>query len=118
MNALERTVLWLGVEDYTGLWDICLEAAGASKSGTPDEARGRAHRTVASFLADGLIELFVCHGPPTSETIDRVPATHQDAVLDDASSWGMPEEGGQSFWIATTDRGFAIYKAETGWTAS
>lgn len=117
MDTLERNLLWLGVEDYTGLWQAVAEARDDAEPCSIHEAQGQARRTIESLLAGGLIELFVCQEPLNNETVEIVPPEEQPAVLDEEASWTAPEEGGKSLRFATTDRGFAAYQKETGWTA-
>lgn len=115
MDELERDLLWLGVEDYTGLWQAVAEAHAATYSISEDLRQTR--RTIDSLLSRGLIELFVCQEPLNNETVEIVPPERQSAVLDEVASWKAPEEGGKSVRFATTEQGFAAYRKETGWTA-
>jgi hypothetical protein len=117
MDELERDLLWLGVEDYTGLWQAVAEARAETEAYSLSEERRQARRAIDSLLSRGFIELFVCQEPLNNETVEIVPPERQSAVLDDAASWEDPEEGGKSVRFATTERGFAAYRKETGWTA-
>jgi hypothetical protein len=119
METLERILLWLGVEDYTGLWQAIAEAQPDTESRSIDEDRARpqtiARRAIESLLTEGLIELFVCPEPLSNETAQIVPPARTTEILDQETSWTVPEEGGESVRFATTDRGFLKYREVTGW---
>ncbi|MGC4867816.1 hypothetical protein ACLQ3B_20570 [Micromonospora sp. DT53] len=118
MDALERSLLWLGIEDYTGLWQAVAEARGDREPRTAHDALVRARRTIESLLAADFVELFRCPEPLANETVERVPAEEQPGILGANGSWAVPEEGGVSVRYATTDRGFAVYQKEVGWWLS
>jgi hypothetical protein len=118
MDTLERDLLWLGIEDYTGLWQAAVEVRAALGPCSVREAQDRARRMIESLLHRGLIELFLCQEPLDNETVEVVPLEKLSAVLGSEASWSAPEEGGKSLRFATTDKGFAAYQKETGWTAT
>lgn len=117
MDDLERNLLWLGVEDYTGLWQALAEARDDTGQRPPSETQRRVRQIVDSLLAEELIELFVCQEPLNNETVEIVPPERCFAVLEKAMSWRPPEEGSKSIRFATTEKGFAAYRKEVGWTA-
>ena len=114
MDSLERNLLWLGVEDYTGLWQAVIEAGGSATNSMSD-ARKRARRAIQSLLDNNFIELFACPEPIDNETVKPIPKERNLLILEEESSWVVPGEGGVSLRFATTDRGFAVYRRETGW---
>ena len=113
---LQCNLLWLGVEDYTGLWQAVAEARNDAEPSSIHNARTEARRAIESMLCTELIDLFVCQEPFNNETVEIVPADARLAVLEDEASWIAPSEGGRSVRFATTERGFAAYRNETGWT--
>ncbi|WP_330465498.1 hypothetical protein [Micromonospora zamorensis] len=117
MDTLERNLLWLGIEDYTGLWDAVAEARGDGEPRSTHDALVQARRAIEFMLAADFAELFRCPEPLNNDTVELVSAEEQSAILNAGSSWVVPEEGGTSIRFATTDRGFAAYQKETGWPA-
>ncbi|MEU2494657.1 hypothetical protein [Streptomyces sp. NPDC007883] len=116
MDALERSILWLGVEDYTGLWEAVLEVGVDAEPSSYGEARVRAGRAIRSLLTDGFIELFVCQEPMNNDSAEIVLPENYSSTLREAEFWQTPEEGGKSVRFAATEKGFAAYKKESGWT--
>jgi hypothetical protein len=117
MDTLERTLLWLGVEDYTGLWQVSIEIAGVREGYSAEEVLTFARRLTASLLSKGWIDLFICQEPLDNASVQRVLPGDQAVVLDDNASWVAPEPYGRSVRYATTATGLAAYKEEVGWTA-
>jgi hypothetical protein len=118
MDALERNLLWLGAEDYTGLWQAVVEPRDDADLCSIHAAREQARRAIDSLLARGFVELFVCQEPLDNGTVEIVPPGKQSVILDEQASWTAPGEGGKSLRFATTDQGFAAYQKETGWAAT
>jgi hypothetical protein len=98
MDTLERDLLWLGIEDYTGLWQAAAEARADAGPCSIHEAREQARRIIES------------QEPLNNETVEIVPPKRQSALLGEEASWTAPEEGGRSLRFATTDKGFAAYQ--------
>ncbi|MBO3743053.1 hypothetical protein [Actinoplanes flavus] len=99
MTPAEQNLVWLGYEDYTGLWQAALEV----------EDRDVARRIVASLLSRGWIELYFTDGLWDNETIAVVPVRDRMTVLEDVASWSV-EGGGRLIWFATTDEGYDAYR--------
>ncbi|MFG1653891.1 hypothetical protein ACGFIE_28555 [Micromonospora sp. NPDC049275] len=78
---MERHLLWLGIEDYTGLRQALAEVRGDSEPRTTDEALAQARRAVESLLAAGFVELFRCREPLNNETAELVPVRERAGIL-------------------------------------
>lgn len=112
MNAIERSLIWLGVEDYTGLWDASFEARSAPGVHSIEDARQYARQVVESLLARGWIELYICQEPLSNDSVELVAAEDRSRVLENDESWEVPESLGKSVRFATTDEGLAVYRSE------
>ena len=117
MDSLETSLLWLGVEDYTGLWQAVAEARDDTGSLSLNEAQVKARRSMESLLRRGYVEMFACQEPLNNESVDVVPPERWPIVLAEVASWEPPEEGAISFRYATTDQGFVAYRKEVSWNA-
>ncbi|MFI6939465.1 hypothetical protein ACIBI4_09350 [Streptomyces sp. NPDC050418] len=115
---MESTLLWLGVEDYTGLWEAALEASAVGGPCSPPEVQERARRTIESLLVSGFIELFACREPMNNDGVRIVSPDHWAEILGRETCWTSPEPGGESIRFASTDRGFAAYREVTGWSVT
>ncbi|MEV0897182.1 hypothetical protein [Actinoplanes sp. NPDC049802] len=116
MTPVEKNLVWLGYEDYTGLWQIVLEVQDEEGINSLAEAQRFAKQTVESLLSRGWIELYFTDGPWTNETITAVPPEKRAQVLAADDSWATPVGGGgKLIWFGTTDEGFSAYQEATGW---
>ncbi|GAA0466174.1 hypothetical protein Aca07nite_77350 [Actinoplanes capillaceus] len=115
MTPVEQNLVWLGYEDYTGLWQVAIEVQDESGENSEADNRAFAQRIVESLLNRGWIELYFTEGPWTNETIMPVPAEDRAEVLTADASWATPVNGGKLIWFGTTDEGFAAYQEAVGW---
>lgn len=115
MDSFERHLLWDGVEDFTGLWHVPMAAEGADEWQPGDDARDLARRMLESLAGRGLITVYVCRGIPSEVTCEPVAVDGLAGLLEREESWQAPDEEEPAVWFDTTDAGFALYKAETGW---
>lgn len=115
MNAIEQTLVWLGVEDYTGLWQVPIDVRGQPGINSTQDAHSYARSVLESLLTNGWVELYICQEPLQNESVRLVPPEDRRGVLDSDSSWQIPEPFGKSVRFGTTDAGLAAYRAEIGW---
>lgn len=108
MNPVERNLVWLGVEDYTGLWQAAIEVRNVPGAQSPHDAREYACHVIESLLDSGWIELYVCQEPLNNESVELVLAEDRSRILQCDSSWIAPEHG-KSVRFVTTDDGFDAY---------
>jgi hypothetical protein len=115
VSDLASDLLWLGIEDFTGLWDAGFQAQATEEITTRETARDRARSVLESLLAEGLVELYLFRGPPQNDAVAVAPDARA-ALLCNDECWAVPEEGGAaSVWFATTDKGFQLYRKEHNW---
>ncbi|MFI7602548.1 hypothetical protein [Actinoplanes sp. NPDC049681] len=113
MDPLVKNILWDGVEDFTGLWDVVFEVQrteGFTQS-SPEECREKAREVLELLLADGLIDLYTCGWPLDNEAAEVVLPEDRSAILRTDLSWTVEAE--TLVWFATTDKGLDFYGEET-----
>src|SRR4051812_48074916 len=110
MDAIEQTLVWMSVEDYTGLWQVPLEVRGQPGVNSTQEAHSYAHAVLESLLTKGWVDLYICQEPLQNETVRLVPPEDRRGVLDLESSWKIPEPYGESVRFGSTDAGLSAYK--------
>src|SRR4028119_1454960 len=108
MSDLVKDLLWLGIEDLTGLWSAAWSAEAIEGIASIEAARDRAPSVLGSLLAEGLVDLYLVHGLPQNAAA-AVPHDRGPALLRDDECWTVPEEGETSVWFATTEKGFDRY---------
>lgn len=112
LSALESSLLWLGIEDYTGLWDAGYEVS-AVFSDLPTSGERNTAKTLLSDLARrDLIRLYRCVGTLASGQISDIALEMLDSVLADDQLWQPPQTPfAESVWYATTEAGESLYWA-------
>lgn len=111
MEAFELQVLWDGVEEFTGLWQVEFLA----RSRLHEDPTASARRALASLSEQGFVTVYSCRGLPSESTCDPIDPEHLTALLDLETSWEPPDEGDSGIWFDTTEEGFSAYKEESGW---
>lgn len=110
MSPVVRALLWLGVEDYTGLWEAVAEVRAANRLLGSRQARRQTAKLLSDLARRGWIELYICV-EPLDDAISQVPAEQVDEVLEREDSWEPPiESGSKSVRFATTERGESAYE--------
>jgi hypothetical protein len=112
MADLVRDLLWLGIEDFTGLWDAAFTAQATEGLASLETARDRARSVLESLLAEGLVDLYLFQGLPRNDAV-AIAHERRSALLDDDECWEAPEEEDDaSVWFNTTEKGFELYCQE------
>lgn len=103
---LEEALLWLGAEDYTGLWEALWEVRGRLPQLPVAEARARTADAFFALHERGFVRLCLCHEPLGNDPLELIEATDVQATLDRDRSWKPPgREGVESIRYFTTDSG-------------
>jgi hypothetical protein len=100
-------VLWLAIEDYSGLWEVLWEL----NTRFPKESitnRDRARETVRELLRRRLVDLYWSE-EPYGDPI-RIPFQEAEAVLDDERNWEEPVPKDRSVRIGATETGEEVYE--------
>jgi hypothetical protein len=109
MADVAKDLLWLGIEDFTGLWDAAFTAQAADGPVPLESARDRARSVLESLLAEGLIDLYEFHGVPR-DGAEAIALERRAALLHNDECWAAPEEEDDaSVWFRTTEKGFELY---------
>jgi hypothetical protein len=103
---LERALLWLGTEDYTGLWEAALEVRRTDPDMAPDAARRMAAEELLSLIRRGWIALYMCKEPVEKGKVTEVPPADHEQTLGDGRWWEPPQTaGGVTVRYLTTESG-------------
>lgn len=109
-DEIKRTLLWLGIEDYSGLWEAVWELnTRAPEEETSNAALAR--RSLQDYLRQGWIELFECEEPEGD--LRQLSTTAAMAALQRDGAWKEPAPGTRSIRFSTTPKGESAY-AELG----
>ncbi|WP_430789246.1 hypothetical protein [Actinoplanes sp. G11-F43] len=109
-NQLEKNLLWLGYEEYTGLWQVVIEVSDETEPETGESQRDLARNLIQKLLDRGWIEIYLSDGPLGDGKIMLIPLEERQNFLDSERSWNLDEEDEQSVWFATTDEGITAYR--------
>jgi hypothetical protein len=106
MNQDAKALLWLAVEDYSGLWEAVWELRSLHPQADPDELIEASRAVLVGLLRDGLIELYRCVEPYG----DTTPVADADApaLLEAPKGWDVPEDGVLSVRFTATAAGEAL----------
>ena len=113
MNSVERNLVWLGYEDYTGLLQAALEMRDVPGLHSTRDAQDCARQVLESLLSRGWIELYLTEGALDNETISPVRPEDRLPLLESDPSWSSSDEGKRLVWFATTDEGFLPTKRQS-----
>lgn len=110
MNApsdLVKRLLWLGVEDVTGLWDARAEVADAVGL-AGDTARARAAAMLTTMVHAGWVEMLSAADALDDEGLRPVGPDEIATVLAAPSAWCAPDSAASPVVkFATTESGLA-----------
>lgn len=62
MADLVKDLLWLGIEDFTELWDAAFTAQATERLSSVEMARDRVWSVLESLLAEGLVDFYQFQG--------------------------------------------------------
>jgi hypothetical protein len=108
MPELARRVLWLAIEDYSGLWEVIWELNAQIPNRESDRTRVLAKRLVYDLLAKGLIQIYQCQEPDGDPV--AVSADAGKKALEQTEAWEPPRFDGSSWRIGATDEGERAYR--------
>ena len=106
-EELVRPLLWLGIEDYAGLWEAVWEL-NTRRPEQPEPAnRLIAERILRELLDAGHIRLF--KSPEPYGDVASIPLHEAEAALGRCENWAEPRPNGVSVRFSTTPSGEALY---------
>lgn len=109
MERLMRSLLWLGVEDYTGLWEAAAEAANSGVPVSTSTARRAGREALSALAAHGWITLHRSPWPVVPDRVEDVPRDRYEQELAVAEHWDPPTPGRTLVLFSTTDSGRVAY---------
>lgn len=107
-QSLLRRILWLGIEDYSGLWEARWEAKAVRPEESDSGIDELARRSVKALVDRGYLRLFRCqepYGDMTETDVGEAPA-----LLEDEGSWIEPGPRTVSIRISATPAGELAYR--------
>ena len=105
MTKEHMAVLFLGIEDCSGLWEVLLEQDFYE---LPETARmDLARRVVEELSGAGFVSLYRSQEP--SGARQEIPKEDWDLVLSASKSWQPPGERSEAVRFKTTSEGKRAY---------
>jgi len=105
LDETQRTVLFLGIEDRSGLWEIRWERALFDKP--REEQIQVATDALKELRAHGLVRLYRCQEQDRS--FQEIGDEEWERVLSDSGSWDEPGPDSVSIRFETTPAGEQAY---------
>jgi hypothetical protein len=112
MNDM-KAILWLAVEDYSGLWEAVWQLRSLHPEFHKDVLTEQASSAVSNLLGRGLIRLYRCQEPDGKLSLVRSP--EDSKLLESPQNWEEPTRGATSIRFGATPAGEAAYES---WTTS
>ncbi len=108
----ERAILWLAIEDYSGLWEVVWQLRSLRPEDPNDALIQRAKDVVAELLQRNWADLFHCEEPYGK--LSKISPDEAAASLSQASVWEEPKVGEVSIRIGVTSAGQEAYEQSPG----
>jgi hypothetical protein len=105
-NELLPVVLWLAIEDYSGLWEVVWELNTRLPRRTNSNVE-TARQVVRELLRRGWIDLYWSQ-EPYGDPI-RIPAEEAEEVLNNDRNWQAPSAGMRSVRIGASETEEEVY---------
>lgn len=118
MTPVERSLLWLGVEEYTGLWEAAAEVAKFEPELAFWDACRRAGALLAALYQAGLITLHRTEEPLVGGHIREIAAQDVKATLSIGPHWQPPTAGVESVRFKATAQGREAYDSSAADSSS
>lgn len=106
-KGILKKILWAGIEDYSGLWEIFWEVETIQKNNDYDVVKKVINETLQYLLDEGLINLFFCKEPYGKMT--KIDENFQDVLAND-NFWLPPSKNETSLRVGTTPKGEKYYQ--------
>lgn len=103
-----QAILWLGLEDYAGLWEAVWQLRTLDQHVGESELINRARKSLRQLISRGFISVYRCQ-EPYGEVVE-VGVPELGAILTSDESWREPMPDAVSFRFGTTPAGEFAYK--------
>lgn len=107
-NDQVRALLWLGIEDYGGLWEAIWQLKSLDPTKPEPEIRIAAERILRQLAARGDVMLFRARGE--DQKLTPIPSGEVAAVLARDGNWIAPTLDATSVRFGTTPFGEATHE--------
>lgn len=106
-SELLKCILWLAIEDYSGLWEVVWEINSRYGELSETERLVLARQVVRDLASRGWVALYRCQEPYG----DMVPLSPEeyDEVLLNPANWEPPTADSVSIRIGATEAGERAY---------
>jgi hypothetical protein len=105
-SKLEKQILLLGMEDFSGLWEVRSETNGIYENMKKESEINIARKILIKMINQNLIELYRCREPKYYENFEKVVATDINQILLDDTAWDFPEQNSlETIRILVSDKG-------------
>ena len=116
IDPIMVSLLWLGIEDYTGLWEALAEVREACPELTREEAEVETARLILDLRRAQFIRLAMWEEPASERPLSELRVEEVEQLVMDGQWWSAPQVNGtRSIRFHTTDAGFATYQQCVGW---
>lgn len=107
-SDMMRHVLLLGIEDFSGLWEVIWEFHTRYPDLGEEAANASALEAVMALLGRGYVRLHRCR-EPYGEMLE-IAAEEQRALIVNPANWEPPASGTLSIRFETTPAGEVAYR--------
>ncbi len=107
MNEDERAILWLAIEDFSGLWETVWQLRSLGPDVDDEVLAQRARNAVAHLLRSGWVDVYRCDEPYGE--LSLISTDEAVVSLDQPSAWDEPQAGRVSLRIGATENGREAY---------
>lgn len=100
---IKNDVLWLAIEDISGLWEVLWDLKSHYPTMSEAERKASAIDAVRELIQSRLIEVYSCR-EPAGDPKKMADSAVEQALLD-SKNWQEPDAGAVSIRIGATDAG-------------
>ncbi len=100
-------ILWQGIEDNSGLWEILWEIHTKFPNSKESDCLSMAREAVKELLQDEKITLYLCQEPYGELT----EISDWEEIVENVDSWKAPEKDQKSIRFGTTEKGKTYYES-------
>ncbi|WP_308797704.1 hypothetical protein [Agromyces silvae] len=102
-----KALLWLGIEDYSGLWEAVWQLKSLHPNALERELAVRARSILIDLLKSDLVALYHCQEPYGA--LAAIDAELAVGLLTDERAWEAPEANAVSIRYSATPSGEDLY---------
>ena len=96
-------ILWMGVDDWTGLWEASWRLNTLSPELSVEQAEAQARALLGELVAEGLV--YLCHFDEDSNEERKISLKSALLLLKQANAMNPPESARNQLRYASTSKG-------------